>query len=54
MDVKLMQGKLFGVQVLESCNTEVSSGQGIKVLSLQGVVEPVRLEVGFPEAGALN
>jgi hypothetical protein len=41
MDVKLMHGKLFGAQVLESYNTEVSCGQGIKVLSFQGVVEPV-------------
>jgi hypothetical protein len=47
MDVKLMQGKLFGAQVLESYNTEVSCGQGIKVLSFQGVVEPVRLEDGL-------
>jgi hypothetical protein len=33
----------FGVQVLESYITEVPNGQGIKVLSSQGVVEPVRL-----------
>jgi hypothetical protein len=39
MDVKLMQGKLLDVQVLESYNMEVSCGQGIKVLSFQGVVE---------------
>jgi hypothetical protein len=50
MDVKLMQGKLLGVQVLESYNMEVSCGQGIKVLSFQGVVEPVRLEVEVVKA----
>jgi hypothetical protein len=43
--MKLMQGKLLGVQMLESYNMEVSCGQGIKVLSFQGVVEPARLEV---------
>jgi hypothetical protein len=32
MDMKLMQGKLLGVQVLESYNMEVPCGQGIKNL----------------------
>jgi hypothetical protein len=50
MDVKLMQDKLLGVQVLESYNMEVFCGQGIKVLSFQGVVEPVRLEVEVVKA----
>jgi hypothetical protein len=50
MDVKLMQGKILGVQVLESYSMKVSCGQdqGIKVLSFRGVVELLARSIRRP------